>query len=232
MWVLGQGVRGAADLLVMRLFSRGETVRRGGRQLRLDRRRSSRIGAGVSAGLLFAAAAGWLTFCLTVSPGPDAWRGAQTVIRLMSLFALPMVVYAVRFSFDALGSGEIVVRTDRLVLRLPHTLRQSIELAREDVAGAIVDVEGTRSGDERLRFPVAGGGYLYSSIVGSALRYLGQGPGVPNLAIVLRAPMAFLEPRRIRVGASEYEPVRPLQPDVPVVGVLVRVSDAEKMVPY
>jgi hypothetical protein len=196
--------------------------------LKLDRGRSSRVGAAICAVLLFLTSLGWLLFCLLVPTGPDAAPDAGIVIRLMALGALPIFRYAVAFTRDAFATGDLTVTTDEITLRLPHTLRRPIHIDRECVSGAIVDACGAANNDERLRFPVPGGSYLYSSVAGSALPYLGFGPGIPNVAVVLNRPIVFEEARRRRIGLSEYEPVRPLQPDVPVLGLLVRVHEPEQ----
>lgn len=71
----------------------------------LERRRSSRIAAGVCGIALVAAALAWATFCLTEKPGPGAVRGAQVMILLLSLAAVPMLGYATRLLLDAMSGG-------------------------------------------------------------------------------------------------------------------------------
>lgn len=192
----------------------------------LERRRSSRIAAATCGAALLAAALAWLTFCLTIKPGPGAARGAQVIILLMSLVSVPMLGFASRLLLDAISGGEIVVGEDALSIILPPTLRRPIKLDRAVVAGVIVDEDAVSNEDERLRFSVDGDAtYLYSSIGGSALLILSPERAVPNLAIVFDQPLEFSEPRRRIFSLDDFVPLRPLQPPLPAPGVFLRVAD-------
>lgn len=195
----------------------------------LERRRSSRIAAGVCGIALVAAALAWATFCLTEKPGPGAVRGAQVMILLLSLAAVPMLGYATRLLLDAMSGGKILVEEDLLSIVLPRTLRRPIKLDRSVVAGVLVEEDAVKNNDERLRFPVdrddGDATYLYSSISGSDLPILSPERAIPNLAIVFEQPLEFTEPRRRRFSRDYFSPLRPLQPSLLVPGMLLRAAD-------
>lgn len=193
--------------------------------IKLARRRSARISAALCATALALGGAGWLAFCLTAKPGPDAAPSATTVLRAMALVSLPMFLFAARLARDAVSNGRVVLTGDMLSIVLPRTLREPLTLSRARVARAIVDPEGQRNDDERLRFQVAPGRFLYSSVTGSEAPFLGAEPAIPNLALVFDAPVAFEEPRRRSNYGGEFAPLLPLEPGVAVPGLLLWVGD-------
>jgi hypothetical protein len=191
----------------------------------LARSAASRGVAGGCGLAVLLAAIGWLAFCLTATPGPSAARGAGVIIRLLGLVSLPMLAFAALLIRDAASRAQIELTRHALRVSTPGALRRPITIVREHVEAVIVDAGGFVNLEERLRFAVDNGGFLYSSISGSDLAFLGSEATVPNLALVFERPLVFPQARRRWLGRTEFAPLRPLSPGQSEPGVLLTLKD-------
>ena len=76
-----------------------------------------------------------------------------------------------------------------------------------------------------MRFAVGDGQFLYSSITGSELAFLGSDAAIPNLALLFEHPLVFPAARRRWAGRADFAPLSPLSPRRAAPGVLLRVED-------
>lgn len=193
--------------------------------IRLARSKGKRATAAICGLGLLLTAVGWLIFCLTATPAAGASGGSTVAIRVLAVLTLPILAFATRLIRDGATEGQIQITPDGLLINAAGVLRQPIRIPREHVAEAIVDPVGSRNGEERLRFAVDAGHFLYSSVAGSELAFLGPDAATPNLALLFDHPLSFTEPRRRWGGSVDLAPLRPLTPGVAVAGVLLRIDN-------
>lgn len=193
--------------------------------VRLARSAGSRVLAASCGLAVLLAAIGWLAFCLTAAPGAGAAGGAKVIVRLLGLVSLPMLAFAAGLIRDAASRDRIELTRDALRVSSPGALRRPITIVREHVVTVIVDGGGFANSEERLRFAVGDGGFLYSSISGSDLAFLGSEATIPNLALVFEHPLVFSQARHRSLGRTAFAPLRPLSPGQTEPGVLLTVHD-------
>jgi hypothetical protein len=151
-----------------------------------------------------------------------------TLLRLLSIAAAPLILFAIRLSKDALAQDKLMVDGDTITIHSTKLLRAPITLARRDVAAVMVDDQSAINAYERLRFTVDDGqGFIYSSVKGSALPLLSNEPAVPNIAVVLTRPRRFSQLRR-RLAADSFAPLRRLTRADTVPGLLLEVVNPDE----
>ena len=100
--------------------------------------------------------------------------------------------------------GSVTVGGGVVTIHAPRVFRQDVVLREDELAEAIVDVEGVEAGADRLRFPASARAgerrFLHGRLMGSELFPIRPQRGQPNVALLFTQPRPL--PHRV-VGARD-----------------------------